>query len=132
MFEITMSELGVFVALGFVAGAFTSVFASRWFEVVHTWHVVQEVVISLLLMCAKIAEDSAFLAEVKKKHMREAGFTPEQIREYEKVDEVYLTNWRDSVIVSMVARAPRHFRGMLPFENWRQAMAFLNDAMKRD
>ena len=100
MLEITMEELGIFVALGFVAGAFASVFVSRWFEVVHTWHVVQEVVVSLLLMCAKIAEDSAFLAEVKKKHMREAGFTTEQIKEFEKVDEVYLTNWRDSVIVS--------------------------------
>ena len=132
MFEITMQELSVFVALGFVAGAFTSVFVSRWLEVVHTWHVVQEVVVSLLLMCAKIAEDSAFLAEVKKKHMREAGFTTEQIKEFEKVDEVYLTNWRDSVIVSMVARAPRHFRGMLPFTNWREAMAFLHDAIKRD
>ena len=75
MLEITMEELGIFVALGCVAGAFASVFVSRWFEVVHTWHVVQEVVVSLLLMCAKIAEDSAFLAEVKKKHMREAGFT---------------------------------------------------------
>ena len=132
MLEITMEELGIFVALGFVAGAFASVFVSRWFEVVHTWHVVQEVVVSLLLMCAKIAEDSAFLAEVKKKHMREAGFTTEQIKEFEKVDEVYLTNWRDSVIVALVARAPRHFRGMFPFSNWREAMAFLHDAIKRD
>ena len=64
--------------------------------------------------------------------MREAGFTLEQIKEFEKVDDVYLTNWRDSVIVSMVARAPRHFRGMLPFNNWREAMAFLHDATKRD
>ncbi len=132
MFEITMEELSIFVALGFVAGAFVSVFVGRWFEVVHTWHVVQEVVISLLLMCAKIAEDSAFLGEVKKKHMREAGFTAEQIRQFEEVDDVYLTNWRDSVIVSMVSRAPRHFRGMLPFGNWREAMTFLNDAIKRD
>ena len=128
MFEITMQELSVFVVLGFVAGVFASVFIARWLEVVHAWHVVQEVTISLLLMCAKIAEDSAFLGEVKRKHMREAGFTLEQIKEFEKVDDVYLTNWRDSVIVSMVARAPRHFRGMLPFNNWREAMAFLHDA----
>ena len=132
MFEITMQELSVFVVLGFVGGAFTSVMVGRYFEVVHTWHVVEETVVCLLLMCAKIAEDSAFLGEVKKKHMREADFTPEQIREFEKVDDVYLTNWKDSVIVSMVSRAPRHFRGMFPFNNWREAMAFLNDAIKRD
>ena len=131
MFEITMQELSIFVVLGFVAGAFVSVMVARFFEVIHTWHVVQEAVVSALFMLAKLAEDTAFLGEVKRKHMREAGFTPEQINNLEKVDEAYLTNWKDSVILNMNARAPRHFRGMFPFNTWREAMVFLNEALKK-
>ena len=105
-------------------------FLARFFEVVHTWRMVKETIVWFLYMCSKIVEDVAFLQEVKNTHMRKADFTAEQIREFEKVDEKYLTNWKDSVILSLVKRSPPHFRSLLPFTDWREAMRFMEKELK--
>ena len=130
MYEVTMQELGVFVVLGFFCGVFASIYISRFLEVIHAWRMVQETIVSILWMCNKMNEDLAFLSEVKRKHMRQADFTPEQIRKFEEVDNMFLTNWRDTVIISIVKRAPRHFRSMLPFTDWNEAMRFMKDALR--
>ena len=130
MYEVTMQDLTIFVGLGFCCGLFASIFLARFLEVVHTWRIVKETIVWLLYMCSKIVEDVAFLQEVKKTHMRKAEFTPEQIRQFEEVDDKYLTNWKDSVILGLVKRAPPHFRSMLPFKDWREAMRFMNDELK--
>ena len=132
MYEVTTHDLMIFVVLGFCSGIFASIFLARFLEVVHTWRLVQETVLYLLLMCAKIVEDVAFLTEVKRKHMKAADFTSQQIRQFEEVDDKTLTNWKDSVILSIVKRAPPHFRSLLPFKNWNDAMRFMNDALKGD
>jgi len=132
MYEVTTQELMVFVVLGFCAGIFISIWLSRLLEVIHAWRVVQETIIYLLMMCAKIVEDVAFLGEVKRKHMQEANFSSEQIREFEEVDQRTLTNWKDSVILSIVKRAPPHFRSLVPFKDWNDAMRFMNESLKDD
>ena len=132
MHELTNAELMVFVVLGFSAGVFTSFYLTRIFEVVHMWRLCQEVVGHCLLLCVKIIEDVSFLTELKRKQMQQADFTEEQIRQFEEVDQRTLTNWKDSVILSIVKRAPPHFRSLLPFKNWNDAMRFMNDALKGD
>ena len=132
MYEVSTHELIVFVVLGFSAGIFSSIFLARFLEVVHTWKLVQETVVYLLFMCSKIAEDVAFLEEVKRKHMHKADFTREQIREFQKVDEQTLTNWKNSVILSIVKRAPPHFRSMLPFRDWQEAMKFMDKTLRHE
>jgi hypothetical protein len=132
MYEVTMQELSVFVVLGFCAGIFISIWLSRLLEVIHAWRVVQETIVYLLMMCAKIVEDVAFLGEVKRKHMQEAKFTREQIRQFEEVDQRTLTNWKDSVILSIVKRSPPHFRSLVPFKDWNDAMRFMNESLKDD
>jgi hypothetical protein len=132
MYEVTMQDLTVFVALGFCCGLFASVFLARLLEVIHTWRMVQQTVVYLLWMCSKLVEDVAFLQEVKRSHMRKAEFTSEQVRQFEEVDDKYLTNWKDSVILGLVKRAPPHFRSMLPFKDWREAMQFMEQELKND
>ena len=132
MYEVTMQDLTVFVALGFCCGLFVSIFLARFLEVVHTWRIVQETIIHLLWMCSKIVEDVAFLQEVKRSHMRKAEFSPDQIRQFEEVDDKYLTNWKDSVILGLVKRAPPHFQSMLPFQDWNEAMRFMKQELKDD
>jgi hypothetical protein len=127
-----MQDLTIFVALGFCCGLFASVFLARLLEVIHTWRMVQQTIVYLLWMCSKLVEDVAFLQEVKRSHMRKAEFTSEQIREFEEVDNKYLTNWKDSVILGLVKRAPPHFRSMLPFKDWREAMQFMEQELKHD
>jgi hypothetical protein len=130
MYEVTMQELSVFVVLGFMAGVFASFYLTRLFEVVHMWRLLREVIAHLLLMCLEIVEDVAFLQELKRKQMHESGFTREQIRKFEEVDERTLTKWKDAVILSLVTKVPRSFRSMMPFNNWREAMAFLNTELR--
>ena len=92
MYEVTMQELGIFVAMGFCCGIFASVFLARFFEVIHTWRMVKETIVWLLYMCSKLVEDVAFLQEVKKTHLHKADYTAEQIREFEKIDAVSYTH----------------------------------------
>ena len=130
MYDVTLQQLSVFVVLGFCAGVFTSFYLTRFFEVVHMWRLMREVIAHLLLMCVGIIEDVEFLKELKKKQMRESGFTPEQMEHFEEVDERTLTKWKDTVILSLVTKLPRNFRTMMPFNNWQEAMAFLKTELR--
>jgi hypothetical protein len=130
MYEITTQELMVFVVLGFTAGVFSSFYLTRFFEVVHMWRLLREVTAHLLLMCVGIIEDVEFLKELKRKQMNESGFTREQIKKFQEVDERTLTNWKDTVILSLITKVPRSFRSMMPFNNWREAMAFLRTELR--
>ena len=130
MYEVTMEELGIFVALGFMGGVFASFYLTRLIEVVHMWRLLRDVVTHILLMCMTIIEDVEFLKELKKKQMRESGFTQKQIAAFEEVDTHTLTNWKNSVIMSIVSKVPRSFRSMMPFNTWSEAMSFLNTELK--
>lgn len=130
MYEITTQELMVFVVLGFTAGVFSSFYLTRFFEVVHMWRLLREVTAHLLLMCVGIIEDVEFLKELKRKQMDESGFTREQIKKFQEVDERTLTNWKDTVILSLVTKVPRPFRSMMPFNTWHEAMAFLRTELR--
>ena len=116
--------------MAFFAGAFASMFLSRFFEIVHAWRIVQDSVVSVIWMLTKMVEDISFLQELKLKQMRESGFTTEQIRQFQKVDDQFLTNWKDNAIISIVNRSPRHFKSMLPFHDWDSAARFLNNTLK--
>jgi len=130
MYELTMSELTIFVVLGFTAGVFMSFYLTRLLEVVHMWKMFRELLIHLLLMCVSIVEDVSFLKELKRKQMNEDGFTRKQIDKFEEVDDHTLTNWKNSVILSLVTKAPRPFRTMMPFNNWHEAVAFLRSELR--
>ena len=116
--------------MAFFAGVFASMFLSRFLEIVHTWRIVQDTVISIVWMLTKMVEDISFLQELKSKQMHDAGFTEKQIRQFQKVDDQFLTNWKDNAIISIVKRAPRHFKSMLPFHDWNSATRFLNNTLK--
>lgn len=132
MLEVTSQELMVFVVLGFVAGVFTSFYLTRLLEIVHMWRLLSHVLSHMILMCMGIVEDVAFLKTLKKKQMVESGFTDKQVREFEEVDERVLTNWKNSVIISLIDRAPSPFRTMIPFSNWTEAVAYLDsEQLKR-
>jgi hypothetical protein len=130
MYEVTMQELSVFVALGFAAGLFVSIWLARVLEVIHTWRLLEETVLHILLMLLQIAEDVSFVQAIKKKHMVHQNMSLMQIRDLEQFDNKTLTNWKESVIMGIVNKAPPHFRSMLPFTDWDSAMRYMNKALK--
>ena len=113
------------MVLGFVGGVFTSFYLTRIMEVVHMHRIFRDVVAHSLLMCVGIIEDLAFLKELKRKQMVEGEFTREQIAKFEEVDDQTLTRWKDAVILSLISKAPRPFRTMIPSNNWNEAIAFM-------
>tara|TARA_Y100000310_G_scaffold107202_1_gene105683 strand:- start:309 stop:722 length:414 start_codon:yes stop_codon:yes gene_type:complete len=125
MYEVTTQELATFAVLGFVGGVFMSFYLTRFMEVVHMHRIFREFLVYLLLMCVGIIEDVGFLKELKRKQMKEAGLSEKQIAEFEEVDEHTMANWQNSVIQSLVSKAPRPFKTMMPFGNWKEAVAFL-------
>lgn len=127
MYEVTPQELSVFVSLGFVLGVFTSFYLTRLLEAVHMWRLFSHVLGHLLVMCLGIVEDVSFLKELKRKQMTSSGFTKEQIDNFQQVDDRVLTNWKESVIISLVSRAPAPFRSMMPFGSWDEAMCYLSE-----
>ena len=129
MYEVTTHELGIFVVLGFVGGVFMSFYLTRFMEVVHMHRLFRQFVAHLLVMCVGIMEDVAFLKELKRKQMVEADFTREQIAKFEEVDARSLTNWKDSVISSLKNNAPAPFKTMMPFNNWNEAAAFIEQEL---
>ena len=95
------------------------------------WRLLSHVLGHIVLMCVGIIEDIAFLKTLKKKQMVESGLTSKQIRDFEEVDDRVLTNWKNSVIISLIDRAPTPFRTMIPFGNWDEAIAYLNNEQVR-
>jgi len=130
MYEVTMEELSVFVILGFMCGVFMSFYLTRLLEVVHMHRIFRQVVAHLLLMCVGMLEDIEFLKTLKHKQMLESGFTAQQIQDFEAVDDNTLTNWKQSVILSLISKVPRAFRSMLPFNNWDEAVAHLQNELE--
>tara|TARA_R100001082_G_C4360414_1_gene159059 strand:- start:1869 stop:2273 length:405 start_codon:yes stop_codon:yes gene_type:complete len=126
MLELTTQELMIFVVLGFSCGVFAAYYLGRLFEIIHMWRLLRQVIAHLLWMCLTILENVEFLNTLKVKAMHEADFTDKQIADFQEVWEENLTNWKDSVILATVSKAPPHFRSMMPFDDWKGAMKFLD------
>jgi|TARA_Y100000310_G_scaffold253965_1_gene260993 hypothetical protein len=130
MYELSTQELMVFVVLGFCCGVFATYYLGRILEIIHMWRLLRQVIAHLLFMCLTIVENVEFLNTLKLKSMHDADFTNEQIREFEEVWEHTLTNWKDSAILAIVSKGPPYFRTMMPFDDWKGAMKFLNSERK--
>jgi hypothetical protein len=130
MYELATQELAVFVVLGFCCGVFSTYYLARLLEIIHMWRLLRQVIAHLLFMCLTIVENVEFLNTLKVKAMYEAEFTDQQIADFQEVWDETLTNWKDSVILTTVSKAPPHFRTMMPFDDWPSAMKFLNRERK--
>jgi len=132
MYELSTQELMVFVVLGFACGVFATYYLARLVEIIHMWRLLRVVIAHLLFMCLSIVENVSFLNTLKVKAMHEAEFTDKQIRAFEEVWEQTLTNWKDSAILTIISKAPPHFRTMMPFDDWKGAMKFLSQERRAD
>ena len=130
MYEVSNGDLMIFAVLGFCAGLFMSYYLTRLMEVVHIWRVFRETLVRIMLMLAFTHENIEFLRELKRKQMDESGFTKKQIRQFEEVDDKTLTNWKNSVILSLIAGTPKQFQSLMPFSNWKEAVKFLEESNK--
>jgi len=124
--ELTDLEIALTICI-YLFGVFSCRFATQFFEVCHAARLVSQVVHRLLLMCAKINEDVAFIREIKYQHLKEGDFTSKQIRDFRKVDDAIVANWKNSVIQNILVSAPVSFSFVVNFTSWKEAMRRLDE-----
>jgi len=124
--DVTDIQLAIIVCVYFF-GVVSCKFATQFFEVSHAAHLVERTMYRCLLMCAKRHADVSFITEIKHDHLRKGDFTSQQIREFQKVDKEVITNWKNSVIQTLVVNTPQSFSFVTKFTTWKEAMQQLNE-----
>ena len=115
----------------FFLGAIGAVFLTRLLSITHAALLVSNTINDSLLMLSKVHEDVAFIRELKAKHMREVGMDHSQIKKFEKIDAHILGNWKETVIQNMISNCPLAFRKIMKFNNWKEAMQYLDSMYKK-
>jgi len=92
---------------------------------------VEKTMYRCLLICTKVQEDVAFLREIKYNHLKTAGFERSHINDFMAVDDRVMTDWKESIIQSILINTPSTFSFVTKFTNWKEAMAQL-DKMRKD
>ena len=124
--ELTNIQTAIIVCVYFF-GVFSCRFAAQFFEISHAAHLVERTVFRCLLMCAKMHEDLSFITEIKYNHLRKCDFTKQQIRDFQKVDNEIIANWKNSVIQTILVNSPRSFSFVTKFTSWKEAMQQLDE-----
>ena len=89
-------------------------------------------IISCLEMLASV-DDSICLANNYKYEDLEKTNIPEgELEDIKQADRTIIATWRQMVIVSILKRAPRHYRLSSKFTTWNQAMSYRDSHHKRD
>ena len=124
--ELTGIQIAIIVCIYFF-GVFSCRFATTFFEVSHAARLVERTVFRCLLICAKIHEDVSFITEIKYNHLRKCDFTKQQIQDFQKVDKEIITNWKNSVVQTILVNSPHSFSFVTNFTNWKEAMRRLDE-----
>ena len=72
-----------------------------------------------------VAEDVAFIKQLKHKTMIESGLSEKQCESAKLLFDQSIDNWKRSTIMKFVAMYPKHFRSQLKFHDWDSAMVHL-------
>ncbi len=72
-----------------------------------------------------VAEDVAFIKQLKHKTMMEGGLSEKQCESAKLLFDQSIDNWKRSAIMKYVAMYPKHFKNQLKFHDWDSAMAHL-------
>ena len=78
-----------------------------------------------------IAEDVAFIKQLKHKTMTESGFDAKHCESAKQMFDQSIDNWKHSAIMKYVAMYPKHFKNQLKFHDWDTAMAHLTKIHKK-
>ena len=80
-----------------------------------------------LQMLTTCLEDRVFIKEVKYRVMRSnPEFGENQAKISKNEDEYSLSLWKDNVIKHMISVYPPHYKGIIKYNDWKGAMAWLN------
>lgn len=115
---------------------FIGIFAYRTVSTIldysHMAEFVRETYEQSLKYIGVVAEDVAFIKAIKYRHMADSGFSQEQIKEVEEIDDRAFVVWKNVFVSHAIINCPKHFRGYIKFQDWRGAMQELNKIHERE
>ena len=86
--------------------------------------------VTALRIIVVLAEDVAFMREVKYMNLEKAGATPSQIEIVKTIDDQTLRNWKESVINKIIHAYPHSYRDRLAYNDWKGALKYLDRLAK--
>jgi len=109
----------------FVAGVFSYRILTKILNYGYMINMYKEILFSVLMM-AKLADENFQKGnDYSLDHSIKSGKDDEDVKVDREANEKLLHVWRNLMIGAIIQLTPRHFRGLIKFVNWHQAMEFL-------
>ena len=119
-------------AIWFLVGFLVSDIIGRMASLARSYLMFKQVELDCLMLVGTVAEDYAFMKEVKKQSM-ETALTNDRVNEIKiqnNIDEHAFQSWKKTTIKNMIANYPVRFRRNLGYYNWSTAMEYLTKQLQ--
>ena len=113
-----------------MVGAITYRFTATIFNTGRRFLFAKKVVYHCLVLVGAIAEDLAFMRELKYLYMAKSNMTADQIDFAKRVDEQTMNTWKEGAIRIFKSSFPDDLESIVKFNNWREAMIELEKLHK--
>jgi len=117
----------------FFSGVLSHKLVSAVLKISHAVSLFREAVVFGLSLL-KVADAHMELARDVKYRALEKNteeLTKEELAKLKKYDEIFVRDWRATAVKAILANSPGYCRGILNFNNWYQAMNFLDKERKK-
>ena len=113
-----------------LVGGITYKFAAAVFNAGQQSLFAKKVVYHCLTLVGAVAEDLAFMRELKYLNMNKSDMTDEQIEFVKRVDEQTINTWKEGTIRIFKSSFPGNLESVVKFSNWQEAMRELDKLHK--
>jgi hypothetical protein len=122
---------GLYEIAWFLGGVIACRFLTRLLNYGHAFILAKLLNIHALQLLGAVAEDIAFIKELKYSTMVESGLVSErEIDLAKEIDERSFESWKKTVINNFIAACPNTFLPLIKFDSWEGAMKELTKIYK--
>ena len=114
----------------FLGGALTYKLLFFFVNTARAINILKTIQLQSLLLLVTAVEDTAFIKYIKKRTLKESDASEKEILVYQKADEEFFENWKESTIIKLNEALPEKFR-TLSLRDWRTAMDILDKAYSK-
>ena len=118
-------------AFWFFGGAFSYRILAGLLTYGHMGNLVRSINEELLKMLGTVAEDIAFIRNMKYVTLSETSLEKEQINKIKILDDRSFHTWRSTCIAKMLIHCPKIYRHTIKYSDWDEAMKELEKIYKR-
>ena len=111
----------------FLLGATTYAIGSRVLAIVDASRAFHRLEISTWHMLLTLEEDMDRALELKCKSLGDAGVEESEIQKIKSLDEQFLKDWKDIILIKMIVSCPSSFLKLIKYESWEEARDYFKN-----